>query len=508
MTLRTSTNRTDAVLAVLAGVAAVAGSYAVAGWSRERFAVAPVDALVVNNTPDVIVRYSIQWLGSAGHILHIALALALTVVALGLPTLGALVLGRRLGQPLVGAALTAGAVGGLLLAVTGSLTSSAIGGLSAGAVVAIGTLEAGPLGGFGRPDVASSASDEPTPEPGRRRLISLFLGTAVFASIGAVLGSNASKDADPEPTPLSSANDTEQLLADAERQSFTVEGLGGLITPIGEFYETDINAFDPETTSGDFSLSVTGAVDQEVSLNYDQLTEMEPEHRFITLRCVGEHLNGHKMDTALWTGVPVKSLLDEAGPSSDCGCVMAHAADGYFVQFPLSALEDAFLAYGMNGMSLPRKHGRPVRLLVPGHWGEVNVKWITELELLEEAADGYWEKRGWHGTGPVNTVAKLHATNRLDDGRVQVAGHAYAGTRGVDRVEVSTDGGETWTDAELSMALPGTDVWRMWKYEFTPEGEHEVVVRATDGTGTLQPEEEAESFPSGASGWVRKTVQG
>ncbi|MFB6303968.1 MAG: molybdopterin-dependent oxidoreductase, partial [Haloferacaceae archaeon] len=220
-----------------------------------------------------------------------------------------------------------------------------------------------------------------------------------------------------------------------------------------------------------------------------------------------EPLNGHKMDNALWTVVDVKPLLEEAGAPDEC-CVMARATDGYYEEFPREALESARLAYRMNGRPLPRGHGAPVRLLVPGHWGEINLKWVTELEILEEPAKGYWEKRGWHGTGPVNTVAKLHAENRLDDGRIEVGGHAYAGTRGIERVEVSTDGGETWTDATLSARLPGEDVWRQWRHAYDPpDGAHEVVVRAVDGTGTVQPRERSEAFPSGATGWVSRTVE-
>jgi len=120
--------------------------------------------------------------------------------------------------------------------------------------------------------------------------------------------------------------------------------------------------------------------------------------------------------------------------------------------------------------------------------------------------DGYWEQRGWHGTGPVNTVAKLWSTTTLDSGAIELAGHAYAGTRGIDRVEVSTDGGSTWRHAELSERLPGDDVWRQWRHEFDPDGSHEVVVRAIDGEGTVQPEARSDAYPSGATGWVRQTV--
>jgi hypothetical protein len=129
------------------------------------------------------------------------------------------------------------------------------------------------------------------------------------------------------------------------------------------------------------------------------------------------------------------------------------------------------------------------------------------MEFLQSEQDGYWERKGWHGTGPVNTVAKLHGTEKRD-GQLVVGGHAYAGTRGIEQVEVSTDGGDTWNVATLTDPLPGDDVWRQWKYSYDPPeaGTHEVVVRATDGTGRLQPQEEESPYPNGASGWVSESI--
>ena len=187
---------------------------------------------------------------------------------------------------------------------------------------------------------------------------------------------------------------------------------------------------------------------------------------------------------------------------------MLRGEDDYYVQFPVDVLVDGFLAWGMNGKELPTGHGHPVRVLIPGHWGETNVKWLTEIELLNTEADGYWEERGWQGTGEVNTIAKLweEGITHLDDGRVELAGHAYAGTRGIERVEVSTDGGSTWNEADLSDPLPDEDVWRQYQYVFEPSGSHDVVVRAVDGEGTVQPSEESSPSPSGSSGWVSQTV--
>ena len=114
-------------------------------------------------------------------------------------------------------------------------------------------------------------------------------------------------------------------------------------------------------------------------------------------------------------------------------------------------------------------------------------------------------RSGWVGCG-LTTIRPSTSETVLDGGSVEVAGHAYAGTRGVERVEVSIDGGGSWQDAELSDPLPGDGVWRQWRYEFAPEGSYDVVVRAVDGTGTVQPQERSESFPNGATGWVEKTV--
>ncbi|MFC6726505.1 molybdopterin-dependent oxidoreductase, partial [Halobium palmae] len=223
---------------------------------------------------------------------------------------------------------------------------------------------------------------------------------------------------------------TDRMLAEAEGLNLGIGGLEGLVSG-DDFYTVDINNVDPDLNADDWSLSVTGAVANAFELTYDDLLAREAAHRFVTLRCVSDPINGRNMDTDLWSGVPIESLLSEAEPQGEY--VVLRAADDYYEEFPLSAFEGGLLAFAKGGEALPRKHGYPLRALVLGHWGEVNVKWLTEIEVHEEPVTGFWEKKGWHGTGPVNTVAKLHSTVR-DGSRVTVAGHAYAGTRGIERV--------------------------------------------------------------------------
>jgi len=475
-----------ALVALAGGVAAVAGSYATVGDSPA-FVAAPIANATVTLAPSALVTFAITVLGDLGSKLAYASGLGLTAVVLGVVAGAARIGARRAGRPLVAPVVATVAVGLVAAALSGSAASAvgaAVGVALVATVVAIGT----------------TPGDEAT--AGSRRAV---LATVAALSVGALaVGGRRVFRTPPDDELPPVPDDVAAMLDEAEAKSLAVEGLEPLVSD--HFYTVDIANVDPRPAREDWSLRIHGAVGQETTYTFDDIDAMEHEHRFETLRCVGETLNGRKLDTAVWTCVPLMDLLDPADLQGDY--VMLRAADGFYEEFPVDALETGFLAVGMNGRPLPRAHGSPARALIPGHWGEINVKWLTEVEILDEPATGYWEERGWHGTGPVNTVAKLWAENRLDDGRVEVAGPAYAGIRGVERVEVSTDGGATWHDADLSDPLPGDDVWRQWVYRYDPPGgAHEVVVRATDGLGTLQPRDERRAYPSGPSGWVSKTIE-
>ena len=496
------------LVSALAGLAGLAGSFAVTG-ATPVFIASPVERTLARTMPGAVVSFAITTLGSLGQQLNLLTAIAIAILFVALAARAAIRVGAATNNrvvPTVGTALLTWLVGLLL---TGAGVRSAAPALAAAGVVGLAQLLDGARGRV-----------EPVSAKRRRALTTV--GVALGGSgLGYRVGNTRTGSASPsrsssapagsgvtrrDPPIDASGADTDDLeanLATARANSLSVDGLEPLVSD--RFFEVDINSIDPDVNADDWSLSVTGAVEAPFELSYDELRARESENRFSTLRCVGDALNGKKMDNALWTGVPVDPLLEQAGVQSDCECVMLRAQDGFFEEFPLDALRGGLLAYGMNGAVLPRGHGYPVRALVPGHWGEVNVKWLTEIELLEREADGYWEKRGWHGTGPVTPVAKLHHTEVLDDGRRVVAGHAYAGLRGVSRVEVSTDGGASWADATLSEPLPGEDVWRQWRYAYDPPtGGHTTVVRMVDEDGTVQPEARAKPYPSGPSGWVSR----
>ena len=138
-----------------------------------------------------------------------------------------------------------------------------------------------------------------------------------------------------------------------------------------------------------------------------------------------------------------------------------------------------------------------------------NVKWVTEIELVSEDFQGYWQTRGWSDTAIVRTMSRIDTPTGvpLDDGTVAVGGVAFAGLRGVQGVEVSVDGGDTWQEAQVAPAVNEL-TWNLWGFSWDAEpGTYEVLVRAIDGTGEVQTAERERPLPDGATGYHTVTVR-
>jgi Oxidoreductase molybdopterin binding domain len=167
--------------------------------------------------------------------------------------------------------------------------------------------------------------------------------------------------------------------------------------------------------------------------------------------------------------------------------------------------KEALIVYEMNGEPLPREHGYPARLLVPGRYGMKNPKWLAMIRALPQHYPGWYEQRNWNRDGIVKTMARIDVPGdgaQLAPGPQRIAGIAYAGTRGIMLVEYSVDGGRTWTEAAQLEPPPGNDAMVRWEGGFTlEEGEAvTLLVRATDGDGDVQAAQFTLPQPDGATG--------
>jgi hypothetical protein len=169
------------------------------------------------------------------------------------------------------------------------------------------------------------------------------------------------------------------------------------------------------------------------------------------------------------------------------------------------------IVYSMNGQPLPREHGFPARLLVPGRYGMKNPKWLVGIRAMTREYAGWYEQRNWNKDGIVKTMSRIDTPEdgaRLSPGEQSVAGIAYAGDRGISLVEVSIGDGEPWLPATVLEPMPGTDAMVRWQTTFTmpARGAVTLTVRATDGTGQVQTDVFQLPQPDGASGRHSITV--
>jgi DMSO/TMAO reductase YedYZ molybdopterin-dependent catalytic subunit len=289
----------------------------------------------------------------------------------------------------------------------------------------------------------------------------------------------------------------------------TAFGAPPVITSNADFYRIDAALRVPALSAADWTLRVHGMVDRELTLSFADLLARPLVARTLTLTCVSNDVGGPLVSSATFVGVSLRDLLRDAGVHDAADQLLSTSVDGWTAGTPTAVVLEpdrgALLAVGMNGEALPREHGFPVRMVVPGLYGYVSAtKWITDLELTTFAAyDAYWVQRGWARQAPIKTQSRIdrpRAFAQLTAGRVLLAGTAWAQHTGVERVEVRADDGP-WQPAQLATEV-NLDTWRMWRAELDLRpGRHVLQCRATDRSGATQPEQRSAPVPDGASGW-------
>ena len=314
------------------------------------------------------------------------------------------------------------------------------------------------------------------------------------------------------------------------------------VTPNDRFYLQSINGkdYDPRLKAENWSLRVDGLVDNSIAaMTYDEIIAMPMADRLqMTMQCIGNWVGGPLVGNAWWGGTTFNNLLDSAGVADEAIRVKFYSIDGYTTSIPLERArrDEVLLVWEMNDDVLPSKHGFPVRLVNPGHYGQKMPKWITRIELIDEEYLGYWESKPENRTVKWSDDAVATINSRIDapisiwddikdpgNGGVMVTlqrivgregdtftihGVAMAGERSVQRLEISTDSGINWTEAHI-MTSSAPNVWSTWSYEWLlpPSGRYEIVARATDDVGVRQPpEDKGNDLYDGRTGWHRVPV--
>jgi sulfane dehydrogenase subunit SoxC len=323
----------------------------------------------------------------------------------------------------------------------------------------------------------------------------------------------------------------EELQLAARNHGMPLEGLRYDVTPAGMHYL--LIHFDvPESRPDGWRLAVDGHVRSALDLGLQDLQGRETVIRRVTLECAG---NGRArleprplsqpwlleaVGNAEWTGTPLAPLLEEAGLEDDVVDLVFTGADHGLqgdveqdYQRSLSVEDamhpDVMLVWAMNGQPLLPQHGAPLRLLVPGWYGMTSVKWLTRIEAVPERFEGFqmlaYRKRDQADDEGIDVTRIFPRslmippgfpefftrTRIVDAGEIELTGRAWSGWGRILRVEVSTDGGASWRDTTLGEQATPTE-WVAWRaaWQAAP-GAYELIVRATDEGGNVQPLEQS-----------------
>lgn len=339
---------------------------------------------------------------------------------------------------------------------------------------------------------SESPNLEPATDLGRRRMLSVLPVTIGIASLGVL---------------------ALRLVPNWYNAIFNppeagLRGISPEVTPVQNFYVVSKNFSDPTIDAQGWSLKVGGMVDKPLKLSLSDLHGLPVATEYVTMECVSNDVGGGLMSTGSFTGVSLRDLLAMAGPQAGGTWAAFTARDGYTESLPFSVIQSApeiLVAYDLDGAPLPMGHGFPARMLIPGRYGMKGPKWLDSIAVVDHESGGYWEQQGWDRNAVIKTTARFDVPSDGDIvalGTVSLAGVAFAGTRGVSKVEYSTDGGRTWTEASFKPPLSHL-TWVLWQADWTPgkEGAYDLRVRATDGAGALQSSQSAPSYPGGASGY-------
>lgn len=488
----------------------LAGVFIWRGWaSGTPSPLLAVGGAFVDATPKWLKNAAVSAFGTHDKTaLFVGMAITLVLVSAVIGLISAR--SRRVGLVALAALLV---VAGIAIATRPDAAAPDLVPLGLGGLAGLLTLHAS--GSANWPGLVAPASSASTSSVDRRRALVIAGGTTIAAAFAAVAGraisasERATQAARAAFTPPAVKNPV-TIPAGAQ---LDVAGISPFVTPANRFYRIDTALTVPAVDPAKWQLTVTGMVDREVTLTWDDLLAQPMQQALVTLMCVSNEVGGGLTGNAIWTGWPVRDLLARAGVQNGADMVLSRSVDGFTAGTPLSALTDnrnALVAIAMNGQALPEEHGFPARLVVPGLYGYVSAtKWVTELKVTTFAADeGYWTPRGWSALGPIKISSRIDVPSsnaKLTAGPVAVAGVAWHQHVGLSGVQVRVDD-QPWRAARMAVDA-SIDAWRQWVFEWdAAPGPHTLTVRALDADGTPQTDAVAPPDPNGATGLHTITV--
>jgi len=288
-----------------------------------------------------------------------------------------------------------------------------------------------------------------------------------------------------------------------------VSGTRPEYTPIKDHYKVFLELEPTEIDGTTWKLPVTGMVANTLMLSIDDLrNKYQPRNQYVTLSCISGRVGTTLISTTYWTGVSVQDILADAGVKDSARYLYITSGDGFYETVPLDLIYSdprIMFCYAWDGNVLPVGHGFPLRIWIPDRYGMKQPKWITGVEVTDTYKEGYWVERNWSEiaqvktTSVIDTVAVDHILEKDGQEYIPVGGIAFAGARGISKVEIRVDNG-SWEQAQLRSPLSET-TWVIWRFEWPFEiGNHTFEVRCYDGNGELQVLESGPARPDGSTG--------
>ena len=500
------TVRYAAAGAVAAGAALAAGELLAGVLPDVPSLVAAVGQVVVDMQPPGAKDLVVSLFGTNDKL---ALEVLIVVVSVGLGALLGLVARRSFRATAY--AFAAFGVVGFLAASRDALASPVLAAISAAAAAGAGIAVLAWLTGVLRAAIQEAPRAE-MPSWSRRAFLvrtgALAVASVAAGTVGRQLVLARGRTIDTQPIPAAGT-----MAGVPDGAELGIPGVTPVVVPVEDFYRIDTALVAPNVQAEGWTLRVTGMVDKTVTLTYQELVALPLFDQFVTIACVSNEVGGDLVGNAKWTGVRLRDVLAMAGVKAGATQLVGRSVDGFTAGMPtawvMDPSRDPMIAVKMNDQPLPRLHGYPARLIIPGLYGYVSAtKWLAELELTTmEAFDGYWVPLGWAKEAPILTQSRIDVPKRgrISAGRQAIAGVAWAPDRGISRVEVQVDGGD-FHDAILATPISKA-TWVQWRFDWdaTP-GDHTLVVRATDGRGELQSIDRTRPDPDGARGWHIRAV--